>query len=87
MCYPECGHEKKFFMNIDQRNDGLMVDENDSRKCVDCMIKLAQQNAEKRKLRAEKRKEQEEEAKKEEKEWIAQDLWECEHSKPAVTWG
>lgn len=39
------------------------------------MIKIAQQNAEKRKLRAEKRKEQEKEAKKEEKPWIAQDLW------------
>jgi hypothetical protein len=46
MYYPECGHKIFFFMNVYQLNDGLMVDENDSRKCMDCMIKIAQQNAE-----------------------------------------
>jgi hypothetical protein len=75
MYYPECGHEKKIFINVDQRNKGVMIDENDSRKCEDCTIEICQQNAEKRKVRAEKRKEQEQEGKKGEKSWNTQDLW------------
>jgi hypothetical protein len=50
-------------MNVDQRNKELIVEKNDSRRCVDSMVKITQQSAEKRKLRAGKRKEQEQEAK------------------------
>jgi hypothetical protein len=55
---------------------------------MDCMIKLAQQNAEKRKLRTEKWKEQEEKPRKKKRNGSLKIFGvECEHSKPAVTWG
>ena len=71
--YPICGHEIKFYMNTEQRQHGLMVDVNDSRKCADCMVENAQENVKKRHSRFRERKIRKERANIELKTWVAQD--------------
>lgn len=52
MYYPICDHEVKVQMNAEQRNKGIMVDMNDTRQCMYCIIHIANEN-EKERVRSE----------------------------------